>query len=121
SIRSAAGPHRRGAAPRDREPHERPVLPRDERGRAGQHLPPDRRAGEDDGGGATLRRVHTPSPSFRDPRGPVPSRRMAAPRQPLGEGAMSFARPDLIWLAFALPLLFTAAIWAYARRRRRVA
>ncbi|MFS8637458.1 MAG: VWA domain-containing protein, partial [Gemmatimonadota bacterium] len=34
---------------------------------------------------------------------------------------MSFARPDLLWLAFALPLLFGAAIWAYARRRRRVA
>lgn len=34
---------------------------------------------------------------------------------------MSFARPDLLWLAFALPLLFGTAIWAYARRRRRVA
>ncbi len=34
---------------------------------------------------------------------------------------MSFARPDLLWLVFALPLIVGAAIVAYARRRRRVA
>ena len=34
---------------------------------------------------------------------------------------MSFSRPDLLWLALALPLLLGAAVAGYARRRRRVA
>lgn len=34
---------------------------------------------------------------------------------------MSFARPDLLWLAFALPLVLGLAVAGHARRRRRVA
>lgn len=34
---------------------------------------------------------------------------------------MSFARPDLLWLAFALPALVLVGIIGYFRRRRRVA
>ncbi len=34
---------------------------------------------------------------------------------------MSFARPDLLWLAAALPLVVAVAVVFYARRRRRVA
>lgn len=33
---------------------------------------------------------------------------------------MSFARPDLLWLAALLPLLAGAGVWGYVRRRRRV-
>ena len=46
---------------------------------------------------------------------------MAAARQPLGQGAMTFGRPELLPLVLILPLLSALAIWAYARRRRRVA
>ena len=34
---------------------------------------------------------------------------------------MSFARPDLLWLALLLPALAAAAVLGYGRRRRRVA
>ncbi|MGH7554760.1 MAG: VWA domain-containing protein, partial [Longimicrobiales bacterium] len=34
---------------------------------------------------------------------------------------MSFARPELIWLAAALPVLVALGVWAYARRRAFVA
>lgn len=34
---------------------------------------------------------------------------------------MSFARPELLWLIFALPLLAAAGVWGYVRRRRGVA
>ena len=34
---------------------------------------------------------------------------------------MSFARPDLLWLAFALPVALALAVRLYARRRRRIA
>ncbi|HEY8468583.1 MAG TPA: VWA domain-containing protein [Longimicrobiales bacterium] len=34
---------------------------------------------------------------------------------------MSFARPDLLWLAVVLPVLVAAGVLGYARRRRRVA
>lgn len=34
---------------------------------------------------------------------------------------MTFARPDLLWLALALPAAVTLAVWLWARRRRRVA
>lgn len=34
---------------------------------------------------------------------------------------MTFARPELAWLAVALPLLVCVAVYGYARRRRRVA
>lgn len=34
---------------------------------------------------------------------------------------MSFARPDLVWLALGLPLLVAAAVALWLRRRRRVA
>lgn len=34
---------------------------------------------------------------------------------------MSFARPDLLWLAVALPLIVAIALYAYVARRRRVA
>jgi Ca-activated chloride channel family protein len=47
---------------------------------------------------------------------------MAAARLALGEGAVSiFARPWLLWLAAALPLLAAVSLWLFARRRRRVA
>src|SRR5690606_7760622 len=48
-------------------------------------------------------------------------RRVGAARQPVGEGAVSFARPDLLWLALLLPALAAAAVLGYGRRRRRVA
>ena len=34
---------------------------------------------------------------------------------------MSFARPELLGLALVLPALIAAAVWAFARRRRRLA
>ncbi|HEX7051653.1 MAG TPA: VWA domain-containing protein [Longimicrobiales bacterium] len=34
---------------------------------------------------------------------------------------MSFARPDLLWLALALPAVVAAGVYGYVRRRRRVA
>lgn len=34
---------------------------------------------------------------------------------------MSLVRPDLLWLALALPALIAAGVYGYARRRRRVA
>jgi Ca-activated chloride channel family protein len=46
---------------------------------------------------------------------------MGAAREPLGEGAMSFAHPELLGLAIIAPLLVAVFFWAYARRRRAVA
>jgi len=46
---------------------------------------------------------------------------VGAPGEPVGEGAVSFARPDLLWLALLLPALAAAAVLGYGRRRRRVA
>lgn len=45
---------------------------------------------------------------------------MAAARQPVGEAAVSFARPDLIWLVAALPAVVGLGLWLFLRRRRRV-
>jgi Ca-activated chloride channel homolog len=44
-----------------------------------------------------------------------------AARQPLGQGTVSFARPDLAFVAILLPLLLATAVYLYARRRRRIA
>jgi Ca-activated chloride channel family protein len=46
---------------------------------------------------------------------------MAATRHEMGEGAMSFARPDLLWLAVLLPALAAAGVLGYFRRRRGAA
>jgi Ca-activated chloride channel homolog len=46
---------------------------------------------------------------------------MDAARQPLGESAMTFARPDLLAFAVLVPLLLGIAVWLFARRRRRTA
>jgi Ca-activated chloride channel homolog len=43
------------------------------------------------------------------------------PRDPLGTGAVSFTRPELLPLALVLPALMALAVWAYARRRQRAA
>src|SRR5690606_8311722 len=99
----------------------RPLLPRDERGGARQHLPSDRRTGEDVGQRPSLRRLHAEVPPVRPSRSGADRRGVAAPRQPVGEGAMSFSRPDLLWLVFALPVVVGLGVLGYARRRRRVA
>ena len=41
--------------------------------------------------------------------------------EPLGQGAMSFSRPELLGLVLLAPVLAVLAVGAYARRRRRVA
>jgi Ca-activated chloride channel family protein len=46
---------------------------------------------------------------------------MAAAREPVGEGTVSFARPDLFPLVFIVPAALALALWLYARRRRRIA
>jgi Ca-activated chloride channel family protein len=46
---------------------------------------------------------------------------MDAAREPVGKGAMTFARPDLLPLVFALPAVLALALWFFARRRRRIA
>jgi Ca-activated chloride channel homolog len=46
---------------------------------------------------------------------------MDAARQPVGEGTVTFARPDLLPLSFIVPLGLALGVWMYARRRRRVA
>jgi Ca-activated chloride channel homolog len=46
---------------------------------------------------------------------------MAAAREPVGQGTMSFSNRDLLMLAIVLPILFGALIFGYVRRRRRVA
>jgi Ca-activated chloride channel homolog len=46
---------------------------------------------------------------------------MDAPGEPLGADPMTFARPDLLWVAVLFPLLLATGLWLYARRRRRVA
>jgi Ca-activated chloride channel homolog len=42
-------------------------------------------------------------------------------REPVGEGTVSFARPDLLPLVFTLPAALALALWFFARRRRRIA
>lgn len=46
---------------------------------------------------------------------------MGGAREPLGEGAVSFARPDLLALIALLPATAALGVLGYARRRRRVA
>lgn len=46
---------------------------------------------------------------------------MAASGQSLGEGTVTFARPDLLWMSAVLPTALGLALWAYVRRCRRVA
>jgi Ca-activated chloride channel family protein len=46
---------------------------------------------------------------------------MGVARQPVGEGAVTFARPDLLLLAPIAPVALVVALWLYARRRRAVA
>jgi Ca-activated chloride channel family protein len=46
---------------------------------------------------------------------------MGSAGEPVGQGTVTFARPDLLPLALALPAFVALAIWGYARRRRRVA
>jgi Ca-activated chloride channel homolog len=46
---------------------------------------------------------------------------MDAARQPVGEGTVTFARPDLLPLSLIVPLGLALGVWLYARRRRRVA
>jgi Ca-activated chloride channel family protein len=45
---------------------------------------------------------------------------MGGARDALGAGAVSLGRPELLWLALALPLFLLMMLVAYARRRRRV-
>jgi Ca-activated chloride channel homolog len=46
---------------------------------------------------------------------------MGAAREPVGEGTVSFARPDLMPLAFVVPAALGLLLWFFARRRRRIA
>lgn len=46
---------------------------------------------------------------------------MGAPRESVGEGAVSFDDPGLLWLAAALPLAVGAGLWLWSRRRLRAA
>lgn len=46
---------------------------------------------------------------------------MGAPGQPMGEGAVSFDAPDLLWLTVALPVVVGLGVWSWTRRRRRAA
>lgn len=46
---------------------------------------------------------------------------MDAAREPVGEGTVSFARPDLLPLVFIVPAALALALWLFARRRRNIA
>ena len=46
---------------------------------------------------------------------------MGATREPVGEGTVSFARPELLVIAVIGPLLVAAAFWLFTTRRRLVA
>src|SRR5690606_39161632 len=62
---------------------------------------------------------HAPLPAL-PAGGRVPAGRgVVAACEPLGEGAMTFSRPDLLWLVPCLPLVVAVGVYRYSRRRRR--
>src|SRR5690606_29944170 len=99
----------------------RAVFPRDERGCAGQYLCTDRRARAHRCRGTSLRQLHAALPAADRTRDHGAAHGVGGAREPIREGAMSFARPDLLPLVFIIPLLLAGAIWLYARRRVRIA
>src|SRR5690606_39671229 len=65
--------------------------------------------------------LHPPLPPIRAACGHSAHGGVGTPGEPVRKAAMSFDRPDLLWLSVLLPLAAAAFMLLYARRRRRVA